>query len=271
MCWVHSVQDRQKFQRCCSGHNGSLARCRARRPRLPSSSPTPTPPWTPRPWPPPRAPPASRRPSPAPRPAPPTPVAAIRCATCTERPGCRRRASLRPRRPARSWASRPRPSRRCAPCLPAVARGRALSGGGAQEVCYNVTVDDGASAESVLNDPRVAYCLRETFDPSGFGLSSFIEQDAGKSGKVTWILELGPRLNFTTAWSTNAVSILRAAGVHNVPRIEVRRRSSPTPARAAAADTPLAPHRSRAASCSPRMQRLTPIPRPRSPSRCTTK
>ena len=85
-----------------------------------------------------------------------------------------------------------------------------------------MTVSDGASPESVFADERVAYCLRETFDPSGFALDSFLAESSPAPGKVVWILELGPRLNFTTAWSTNAVSILRAAKVANIPRIEVR-------------------------------------------------
>jgi phosphoribosylformylglycinamidine synthase len=84
-----------------------------------------------------------------------------------------------------------------------------------------VTVNDGASPETVFADERVAYCLRETFDPSGFALDSFLEKKSAAAGKAVWILELGPRLNFTTAWSTNAVSILRAAKVTNIPRIEV--------------------------------------------------
>ncbi len=84
-----------------------------------------------------------------------------------------------------------------------------------------MTVNDGASPETVFADERVAYCLRETFDPSGFALDSFLEKKSAAAGKAVWILELGPRLNFTTAWSTNAVSILRAAKVTNIPRIEV--------------------------------------------------
>ena len=84
-----------------------------------------------------------------------------------------------------------------------------------------MTVSDGASPESVFTDERVAYCLRETFDPSGFSLDSFLEKQSAAPGKAVWTLELGPRLNFTTAWSTNAVSILRAAKVSTIPRIEV--------------------------------------------------
>lgn len=87
-----------------------------------------------------------------------------------------------------------------------------------------MTVTDGSSPASVYADERLAYCLRETFDPSGYSLDSFLAKTATAGGKATWVLELGPRLNFTTAWSTNAVSILKAAGLTTVPRIEVSRR-----------------------------------------------
>jgi hypothetical protein len=38
------------------------------------------------------------------------------------------------------------------------------------------------------------------------------------AGKHVWVLELGPRLNFTTAWSTNCVSILRVCAQTSIPR-----------------------------------------------------
>ena len=38
------------------------------------------------------------------------------------------------------------------------------------------------------------------------------------------IVEVGPRLNFSTAWSANAVSICESCGVSKVNRIEQSRR-----------------------------------------------
>ncbi|KAJ0389072.1 hypothetical protein P43SY_011634 [Pythium insidiosum] len=35
-----------------------------------------------------------------------------------------------------------------------------------------------------------------------------------------WLVEVGPRLNFSTAWSSNAVAICRACGITAVKRIE---------------------------------------------------
>eukprot|EP00727_Mastigamoeba_balamuthi_P013757 m51a1_g9003 Trifunctional purine biosynthetic protein adenosine-3, fusion with phosphoribosylformylglycinamidine synthase, putative (2349) ;mRNA; f:109653-117447 len=43
-------------------------------------------------------------------------------------------------------------------------------------------------------------------------------------GKVGQIAELGPRMFFTTPWSTNAVSVCRSAGLGSVLRIEMSRR-----------------------------------------------
>ncbi len=34
------------------------------------------------------------------------------------------------------------------------------------------------------------------------------------------LVEIGPRLNFSTAWSTNAISILHACGLRNIKRVE---------------------------------------------------
>merc|ERR1719277_2863457 len=39
-----------------------------------------------------------------------------------------------------------------------------------------------------------------------------------------FVVEVGPRMNFTTAWSTNCVSVLRAAEVETVSRLERSRR-----------------------------------------------
>ncbi len=38
------------------------------------------------------------------------------------------------------------------------------------------------------------------------------------------IVEVGPRMNFTTAWSTNAVSVCHACGLTKIKRIERSRR-----------------------------------------------
>ncbi len=62
------------------------------------------------------------------------------------------------------------------------------------------------------------WLLGETFEPHRYGPATFLDDRNGK------VLEVGPRMSFSTAWSTNAVSICRACGVDAVQRIERARR-----------------------------------------------
>ncbi|MBD3873209.1 MAG: phosphoribosylformylglycinamidine synthase, partial [Acidobacteria bacterium] len=62
------------------------------------------------------------------------------------------------------------------------------------------------------------WLLAETFEPGSFGPTSFLIDTVGS------VLEVGPRMTFTTAWSTNAVSICHACGIEAVMRIERSRR-----------------------------------------------
>ena len=62
------------------------------------------------------------------------------------------------------------------------------------------------------------WLLSETFEPDRYGLASFLDDRFGE------ILEVGPRMTFTTAWSTNAVSICQACGLTSARRIERSRR-----------------------------------------------
>ena len=61
------------------------------------------------------------------------------------------------------------------------------------------------------------WLLSETFDPEGFGEASFLAAAAPAGAPI---LEVGPRMSFTTAWSANAVSICRACGLGAVTRID---------------------------------------------------
>jgi phosphoribosylformylglycinamidine synthase len=64
----------------------------------------------------------------------------------------------------------------------------------------------------------LSWLLAETFEKENFGEKSFL--DNGKQS----IIEIGPRLNFETALSTNAVAICHACGLAKVTRIELSRR-----------------------------------------------
>jgi phosphoribosylformylglycinamidine synthase len=82
------------------------------------------------------------------------------------------------------------------------------------EACFNIE-SEGPLSESEIVTLR--WLLAETFEPEGFGNESFL-QEAGM------VVEVGPRMNFTTAWSTNAVSICHACGLGKIRRIERSRR-----------------------------------------------
>ena len=62
------------------------------------------------------------------------------------------------------------------------------------------------------------WLLAETFEPHRLARASFLDDTRGR------VLEVGPRMSFTTAWSTNAVSVCRACGLDAVTRIERSRR-----------------------------------------------
>jgi phosphoribosylformylglycinamidine synthase len=82
------------------------------------------------------------------------------------------------------------------------------------ELCFNI------AAAGELTDQESAtlqWLLRETFEPAQFGPATFLD------GAGT-VLEVGPRMNFSTAWSTNAVSVCHACGLDKIRRIERSRR-----------------------------------------------
>ena len=84
----------------------------------------------------------------------------------------------------------------------------------ASEYCFNVETSGPLAEEE---ERLLLWLLTETFQPDGFSANSFLTGDGT-------ILEVGPRMSFTTAWSTNAVSVCRACGLHKVVRVERSRR-----------------------------------------------
>lgn len=83
-----------------------------------------------------------------------------------------------------------------------------------QETCFNI-----ALTAPLTDDMRASlnWLLAETFDPTG--LSSHSELPTQFS-----VVEVGPRLNFQTAWASNAVTICNACGISTVTRLERSRR-----------------------------------------------
>ncbi|EDQ89870.1 uncharacterized protein MONBRDRAFT_18981 [Monosiga brevicollis MX1] len=82
---------------------------------------------------------------------------------------------------------------------------------------YQVAEDTALTPEQ---KERLAWLLREPFT-TAFGPTS--QLDAAKDA-ATLIVEVGPRLNVTTAWSTNAVSICKHIGLEQIVRMEQSRR-----------------------------------------------
>ncbi|KAL4565824.1 hypothetical protein LXL04_029930 [Taraxacum kok-saghyz] len=85
------------------------------------------------------------------------------------------------------------------------------------EQCFNIGIEGSLSSEklSVLK-----WLLRETYEPNNLGEESYFPKE-----KVnTVVVEVGPRLSFTTAWSANAVSICQACSLSEVTRLERSRR-----------------------------------------------
>ena len=81
------------------------------------------------------------------------------------------------------------------------------------EFCFNVET----SAPLAEKEPdALQWLLAETFEPEDYSSASFIARNG--------VVEAGPRMNFTTAWSTNAVSICHACGLKKITRIERSRR-----------------------------------------------
>ena len=96
------------------------------------------------------------------------------------------------------------------------------------ESCFNVQVDaedgylDGVSTE------RLEWLLRETFDRDGLRLErSAFAADASGPGCLAAsvvVFEFGPRMTFTSAFSSNATSICAACGLTSISRLERSRR-----------------------------------------------
>ncbi|KAL4621065.1 hypothetical protein ACB092_06G201000 [Castanea dentata] len=88
------------------------------------------------------------------------------------------------------------------------------------EQCFNIGLDSRLSSEKLA---VLKWLLQETYEPENLGKESFLEKKK-QEGLNSVIVEVGPRLSFTTAWSSNAVSICQACGLTEVTRMERSRR-----------------------------------------------
>jgi phosphoribosylformylglycinamidine synthase len=88
------------------------------------------------------------------------------------------------------------------------------------EFCFNIAATEPLSADETR---LLRWLLAETFEPDKFSDKTFFSQNSALQ-TPNLILEVGPRMNFTTAWSTNAVSVCHACGLRKISRIERSRR-----------------------------------------------
>eukprot|EP00238_Polyblepharides_amylifera_P004266 CAMPEP_0196596182 /NCGR_PEP_ID=MMETSP1081-20130531/84635_1 /TAXON_ID=36882 /ORGANISM="Pyramimonas amylifera, Strain CCMP720" /LENGTH=1408 /DNA_ID=CAMNT_0041921059 /DNA_START=152 /DNA_END=4378 /DNA_ORIENTATION=+ len=84
------------------------------------------------------------------------------------------------------------------------------------EQCFNVQLDQELSTDQKAT---LEWLVRETYEPELLTTSTQL-------GASAQVVEVGPRMNFSTALSANAVSICNACGLSQVSRLERSRRFS---------------------------------------------
>ena len=83
------------------------------------------------------------------------------------------------------------------------------------EYCFNVET----SAPLTTGDLRILrWLLAETFELQHFGQKSFLKP-------LRNVIEVGPRMDFETAYSTNAVAICHACGIEKVTPSHVKEKA----------------------------------------------
>ena len=87
------------------------------------------------------------------------------------------------------------------------------------ELCFNIDAS-GSLTDTELK--TLQWLLAETFEPENFSDESFLNSKLITHNSE--LFEVGPRMNFSTALSTNAVSICHACGLTKIRRIECSRR-----------------------------------------------
>jgi len=88
------------------------------------------------------------------------------------------------------------------------------------EYCVNIETTFPLTDEEIS---ILRWLFAETFEPENFSDESFLTCHLSLVTRHR-LFEVGPRMNFTTAWSTNAVSVCNACGLTKIIRIERSRR-----------------------------------------------
>jgi len=85
------------------------------------------------------------------------------------------------------------------------------------ELCYNISTTEPLTEKEA---ETLTWLLRETFEPELLTPDSCFSSPAANEK----VIEVGPRMNFSTAWSANAVSICQSCGLGKIDRIELSKR-----------------------------------------------
>ncbi|XP_044417355.1 probable phosphoribosylformylglycinamidine synthase, chloroplastic/mitochondrial [Triticum aestivum] len=88
------------------------------------------------------------------------------------------------------------------------------------EQCFNVELEDALGSTKLAT---LQWLLAETYEPDNLQTGSFLEEEVSRS-PYCFLVEVGPRMTFSTAFSTNAVSICKALSLMEVTRLERSRR-----------------------------------------------
>lgn len=86
------------------------------------------------------------------------------------------------------------------------------------ELCYYIEIDEPLQSDD-LN--RIKWLLRDPLNPTNLSESTNFNKNSNDI-----VIEVGPRFNFSTSSSSNAVSICQNIGLKQVKRLEVSRRYS---------------------------------------------
>ena len=96
------------------------------------------------------------------------------------------------------------------------------------ELCFNVSTTGALSSSQATT---LAWLLKETYEPELLTAESSLGKGAGASEAFfpsapshEVVVEVGPRMNFSTAWAANALSICQSCGLDTIDRIELSRR-----------------------------------------------
>lgn len=85
------------------------------------------------------------------------------------------------------------------------------------ELCYHIET----TGKSISNNDKkmLKWVLQSPFEPEKLTENTQLQKNANSI-----LIEVGPRFNFSTSQSTNAVSICQSLGLKNIVRLEVSRR-----------------------------------------------